>query len=169
MRSIATLISGWGLSSDPLCDLWDYYANEAAKLGYEAGPENFGYLVPTVLAETEEKAQEIANNFVFGGGQNAFAAPEFTMLPGYNSKSAIRMLAKQTTGSWLGVSGDKLKQSASGDEEGAVDYDEVRQEAASGPTESTKQLPGNRRDAEDSIAEDQDDPAGAAPRRVYYV
>ena len=58
--------------------------------GYQAGPENFGYLMPTVVAETEEKAQEIANNFVFGGGQNAFAAPEFTMPPGYNSKSAIR-------------------------------------------------------------------------------
>ena len=78
------------------------------------------------------KAQEIANNFVYGGGQNAFAAPEFTMPPGYNSKSAIRMLAKQTTGSWLGVSGDKLKQSASGDEEAAVDYDDVRRKLRAG-------------------------------------
>jgi len=123
---------GLGTQLGPTCDLWDYYANEAAKLGYQAGPENFGYLVPTVLAETEEKAQEIANNFVFGGGQNAFAAPEFTMPPGYNSKSAIRMLAKQTTGSWLGVSGDKLKQSASGDEEGAIDYDDVRRKLRAG-------------------------------------
>ena len=123
---------GLGTQLGPTCDLWDYYANEAAKLGYEAGPENFGYLVPTVLAETEEKAQEIANYFVYGGGQNAFAAPQFTMPPGYNSKSAIRMLAKQTAGSWLGVSGDKLKQTAGGDEEAAVDYDEVRRKLRAG-------------------------------------
>jgi alkanesulfonate monooxygenase SsuD/methylene tetrahydromethanopterin reductase-like flavin-dependent oxidoreductase (luciferase family) len=48
---------GLGTMLGPTCDLWDYYADEAAKHGYQAGPENFGYLIPTVLAETEEKAQ----------------------------------------------------------------------------------------------------------------
>jgi alkanesulfonate monooxygenase SsuD/methylene tetrahydromethanopterin reductase-like flavin-dependent oxidoreductase (luciferase family) len=116
----------------PTCDLWDYYADEAAKQGYQAGPENFVYLIPTVVAETEAKAHAIAENFVYGGGQNAFAAPEFTMPPGYNSKGAIRALAKQPTGSWLGVSGDKLTQSAHGADEPAVDYDEVRRKLRGG-------------------------------------
>jgi alkanesulfonate monooxygenase SsuD/methylene tetrahydromethanopterin reductase-like flavin-dependent oxidoreductase (luciferase family) len=123
---------GLGTMLGPTCDLWDYYADEAAKHGYQAGPENFGYLIPTVVAETEEKAQKIAENFVYGGGQNAFSAPEFTMPPGYNSKSAIRMLAKQPTGSWLGVSGEKLAQHQRGGEEEHVDYDEVRRKLRAG-------------------------------------
>ena len=78
---------GLGTPLVPTCDLWDFYADEAAKHGYQAGPENFGYMIATVLAETEEKAQELAEGFVYGGGQNAFSAPQFTMPPGYNSKS----------------------------------------------------------------------------------
>jgi alkanesulfonate monooxygenase SsuD/methylene tetrahydromethanopterin reductase-like flavin-dependent oxidoreductase (luciferase family) len=127
---------GLGTMLGPTCDLWDYYADEARKHGYQAGPENFGYLIPTVVAETEEKASAIAENFVYGGGQNAFAAPEYTMPPGYNSKSAIRMLAKQPTGSWLGVSGDKLNEQARGehkpDKPEEVDYKEVHRKLVAG-------------------------------------
>jgi len=123
---------GLGTMLGPTCDLWDYYANEAAKHGYQAGPENFGYLIPTVLAETEEKAQEIVGNFVYGGGQNAFSAPEYTMPPGYNSKSAIRMLAKQPTGSWLGVSGEKMQQHMRDAEPESVDYKEIHKKLLSG-------------------------------------
>ena len=124
---------GLGTMLGPTCDLWDYYADEAAKLGYQAGPENFGYLIPTVVAETEEKAHAVAENFVYGGGQNAFAAPEFTMPPGYNSKGAIRALAKQPTGSWLGVSGDRLGHHAQdGKQEPDTDFDEVRRKLRGG-------------------------------------
>lgn len=101
---------GLGTALGPTCDLWDYYSEEASKHGYQAGPENFGYLIPTVLAESEQRAQQLGRFFVFGGGQNGFARPEHTLPPGYNSKSAIRMLAKQPGGSWLGVSANKLRQ-----------------------------------------------------------
>jgi len=47
--------------------LWDFHADEAAKHGYQAGPENFGYMIATALAETEEKAQGL-EGFVYGGG-----------------------------------------------------------------------------------------------------
>jgi len=123
---------GLGTLLGPTCDLWDYYADEAAKRGYQAGPENFGYLIPTVVAETEEKAQMVARNFVYGGGQNAFSAPEYTMPPGYNSKSAIRALAKQPTGSWLGVSGEKMQQHAQDGGAEEVDYNEVRKKLVAG-------------------------------------
>ena len=33
------------------------------KYGYEAGSENFGYLLPTFVAETDEKAQELGQGF----------------------------------------------------------------------------------------------------------
>ena len=81
---------GLGTSLGPTCDLWDYYADEAAKHGYEAGSENFGYVMPTFVAETERSAQELGKNFLFGGGQNSFARVEHTLPPGYNSKDAIR-------------------------------------------------------------------------------
>jgi alkanesulfonate monooxygenase SsuD/methylene tetrahydromethanopterin reductase-like flavin-dependent oxidoreductase (luciferase family) len=116
---------GLGTQLAPTCDLWDYYADEAAKHGYQAGPENFGYMIATVLAETEDKAQELAHGFVYGGGQNAFSAPEFTMPPGYNSKAAIRILAKTQTSAWLGISGEKLKEQMHG-AQAVAGYDEVR-------------------------------------------
>ncbi len=123
---------GLGTMLGPTCDLWDYYADEAAKQGYQAGPENFGYLIPTVVAESEEKASAIADNFVFGGGQNAFSAPQFTVPPGYNSKAAIRMLAKQNTSAWLGVSGEKLMRQMAEDEAESTDYDDVRRKLRAG-------------------------------------
>ena len=91
-----------------------FYADEAAKHGYQAGPENFGYMVATAVGETEEKAQQAAAGFVYGGGQNAFSATEFMMPPGYNSKAAIRNLAKTQTSVWLGISGQKLKEQQRG-------------------------------------------------------
>jgi alkanesulfonate monooxygenase SsuD/methylene tetrahydromethanopterin reductase-like flavin-dependent oxidoreductase (luciferase family) len=117
---------GLGTQLAPTCDLWDFYADEAAKHGYQAGPENFGYMIATAVGETEEKAQEAAAGFVYGGGQNAFSAPQFTMPPGYNSKAAIRVLAKQQTSAWLGLSGEKMKQQLQDAETGDIDYAEIR-------------------------------------------
>jgi alkanesulfonate monooxygenase SsuD/methylene tetrahydromethanopterin reductase-like flavin-dependent oxidoreductase (luciferase family) len=117
---------GLGTQLAPTCDLWDFYADEAAKHGYQAGPENFGYMIATAVGETEEKAQEAAAGFVYGGGQNAFSAPQFTMPPGYNSKAAIRVLAKQQTSAWLGLSGEKMKQQLQDAATGDIDYAEIR-------------------------------------------
>src|ERR1700674_574822 len=117
---------GLGTPLIPTCDLWDFYADEAARLGYQAGPENFDYMIATVLAETEEKAQTLAEGFVYGGGQNAFSAPQYTMPPGYNSKPAIRILAKQQTSAWLGISGEKVREQMQGADAAALDYAEIR-------------------------------------------
>jgi alkanesulfonate monooxygenase SsuD/methylene tetrahydromethanopterin reductase-like flavin-dependent oxidoreductase (luciferase family) len=83
-------------------------------------------MVATAVAETEEKAQTLAEGFVYGGGQNAFSAPQYTMPPGYNSKAAIRILAKQQTSAWLGISGEKVREQMQGSEAGALDYAEIR-------------------------------------------
>src|SRR5215813_7290208 len=131
---------GLGTALGPTCDLWDIYAEEAAKLGYQAGPENFGYLIPTFVAETEEKAQELGRGFVYGGGQNAFSRPEHTLPPGYNSKSAIQMLARHPGGSWLGISPDKLRQSQEAEHPETTDYDEVRQKLAANFQKAQKNL-----------------------------
>jgi alkanesulfonate monooxygenase SsuD/methylene tetrahydromethanopterin reductase-like flavin-dependent oxidoreductase (luciferase family) len=114
-------------SLGPTCDLWDFYADIAAEHGYQAGPENFGYLMGVFVAETDEKAQELGKGFVFGGGANAFSRPEHTLPPGYNSKDAIRRLARLPSGGWVGVSSDRLKQSQTGVKEAeGKNYDEIR-------------------------------------------
>ncbi len=77
----------------PTLEMWDLYTNEAAAHGYQAGPENFGYLQPIFVHETEEKADELGRNFLFGGGFANFARPEWMFPPGYNSKEATRRLA----------------------------------------------------------------------------
>ena len=115
---------GLGTALGPTCDLWDLYADTAAEEGYQAGPENFGYLLPIFVAETDEKALEIGKGFIFGGGQNAFSRPEHTLPPGYNSKGAIKMLGQQAGGSWLGVSKEKMMMGQ--DDNIDTKFDEVR-------------------------------------------
>ncbi len=123
---------GLGTALGPTADMWDMYANRAAELGYQAGSENFGYLIPTFVADTDEKAQELGKGFVFGGGQNAFSAPQYTLPPGYNTKEAIQRLSKQPGGSWLGVNREKLMAQAAGDDNEPIDYDDVRQKLQAG-------------------------------------
>ena len=79
---------------DPTLEMVKLYRDIAAEEGYESGPENFGYLQRVVVAETEEKAQELGRAFMYGGGINAFARPEWMFPPGYNSKAATRRLAR---------------------------------------------------------------------------
>lgn len=122
---------GLGTALGPTCDLWDMYADKAAELGYQCGPENFGYLLPVFCADTDEKAQEVGRGFIFGGGQNSFSRPEHTLPPGYNSKAAIRMLASQPGGSWLGVSKAKLMASQE-DQWDAAAFDGLRDKLKKG-------------------------------------
>jgi len=83
-----------GTALDATVEMVNLYADVAAQEGYQAGPENFGYLQNIVVAETEEKAQELARGFVFGGGFGSFARAEWMFPPGYNSKEATKRLAK---------------------------------------------------------------------------
>jgi len=102
---------GLGTALPATAELWNIYGDTAAKLGYQAGPENFGYLQHVVVAETEEKAEELGKAHLFGGGQGAFSRPEHTLPPGYNSKEATKRLARTMTagsGGFLGVSSEQL-------------------------------------------------------------
>ncbi|MGH7897703.1 MAG: LLM class flavin-dependent oxidoreductase [Candidatus Binatia bacterium] len=80
---------------EPTVDMWNIYADQAAREGYQAGPENFGYLQRVFVAETDEKAQELGKAFLHGGGIGNFARPEWMFPSGYNSKEATRRMAKQ--------------------------------------------------------------------------
>src|SRR5712692_1906945 len=93
----------------PTLEMWDLYTSEAAKHGYQAGPENFGYLQPIFVHETEEKADELGRNFLFGGGITHFARPEWMFPSGYNSKEATRRLAHMFVDPKTGASVIKLE------------------------------------------------------------
>jgi alkanesulfonate monooxygenase SsuD/methylene tetrahydromethanopterin reductase-like flavin-dependent oxidoreductase (luciferase family) len=82
---------------EPTIQMCNLYADTAERAGYQAGPENFGYLQTIAVAETEEKAQELGRGFVYGGGFGSFARPEWMFPPGYNSKAATKRLAEAMT------------------------------------------------------------------------
>ena len=80
---------------EPTAELWNIYAETAAKEGYQAGSENFGYLQPIFVGETQERAEEMGRRFLYGGHFAHFARPEWMFPPGYNSKEATARLARQ--------------------------------------------------------------------------
>lgn len=83
---------------EPTVELWNIYRDAAAKEGYQVGSENFGYLQKVFVAETEEKARDLAKWDMFGGagiGYSLFGQPQWMFPPGYNSKEATRRIARQ--------------------------------------------------------------------------
>ena len=82
---------------EPTTEVWNMYADAAAQAGFQAGPENFGYVQRVIVAETQEKAQELGKGYLYGGGQPAFSRPEWTFPSGYLSKAATQRLAKTFT------------------------------------------------------------------------
>jgi alkanesulfonate monooxygenase SsuD/methylene tetrahydromethanopterin reductase-like flavin-dependent oxidoreductase (luciferase family) len=108
-----------GTQLEATVEMVNLYADVAAQEGYQAGPENFGYLQNVVVAETEAKAQELARGFVYGGGFGAFARAEWMFPPGYNSKEATKRLAKAFTDPRTGTEIIRYTQ-------GSVDIEEVK-------------------------------------------
>ncbi len=80
---------------EPTTELWSIYAKAAAREGYQAGPENFGYMQPVFVSENQAHAEEMGKRFLFGGGFANFARPEWMFPPGYNSKEATKRLSRQ--------------------------------------------------------------------------
>lgn len=107
---------GLGTALHSTVELWNLYQQTAAREGYVAGPENFGYLQQIHVSDTEEKAQQEGKAALFGGGAANFSRPEWTLPPGYNSKEATRRLARQATEyGFLGITSEKLAESQRGE------------------------------------------------------
>ena len=122
---------------EPTLEMVKLYADTAEQEGYQSGPENFGYLQRIVVAETEEKAQELGKGHLFGGGINTFARPEWMFPPGYNSKAATKRLAKVFTDP---NTGDELM--AFTPSESAVDIEATRKKiyARYEPEQNNRQI-----------------------------
>jgi alkanesulfonate monooxygenase SsuD/methylene tetrahydromethanopterin reductase-like flavin-dependent oxidoreductase (luciferase family) len=101
---------GLGGPLAPNADLSDFYADQFAARGLQAGPENFGHVVFVYVDETSERAQEIGRALLYAGGNANFAKAQHTLPAGYNSPAAIKRLATVPQGGWLGVTKERLEE-----------------------------------------------------------
>jgi len=101
---------GLGGALKPSADLTNFYADEFAAKGLQAGPENFGHVVFVYVDETTERAQEIGRSLLYAGGNANFAKAQHTLPAGYNSPGAIKRLASVPQSGWLGVTDDSLEE-----------------------------------------------------------
>jgi len=69
-------------------DMMAIYADTARQHGYEPGPEHVGYLIRTIVQDTDEKAREVAKGFLVGNvGVGRVPLPNDYMFPiGYSSR-----------------------------------------------------------------------------------
>ena len=85
------------LEADPdvVGDAKRIYADAANEVGYEPGPQNFGYLFRVHVQDTDEKAYEVGKGFLSGNaGVGRVPMPmEYMNPPGYSSIEARRRLA----------------------------------------------------------------------------
>lgn len=69
--------------------LKDIYFETAHDVGFEPGPQHFGYLMRCFVADTEERAQEIGRNFLWTEAHRNRGPVEFVDPPGYQSREAL--------------------------------------------------------------------------------
>jgi alkanesulfonate monooxygenase SsuD/methylene tetrahydromethanopterin reductase-like flavin-dependent oxidoreductase (luciferase family) len=85
------------LEADPevVQDAKSIYAQAARGVGYEPGPQNFGYLFRVHVQDTDEKAYEAGRGFLAGnaGVGRVPMPPEYMNPPGYSSIEGRRRLA----------------------------------------------------------------------------
>ena len=81
------------------------YIDTAHEEGYQAGPEYFGYLLRCLVADTDEKAIEIGQKFMWTIGHRQRGPVEHNDPPGYQSREAVRVKAQRPTGSVTGAGG----------------------------------------------------------------
>lgn len=86
------------LETDPevTMDLMQIYHDAAREIGYEPGPQNFGYLVRVHVQDTDEKAFDVGRGFLAGNaGVGRVPMPgDFMAPPGYNSRDARKKFSQ---------------------------------------------------------------------------
>ena len=79
-----------GIIPDTFGAMQEIYRETAQEIGYEAGPEHFGYMLPVYVQDTDEKAFETGRGFLealVGVGRVPLPR-EYNFPPGYNSTSS---------------------------------------------------------------------------------
>jgi alkanesulfonate monooxygenase SsuD/methylene tetrahydromethanopterin reductase-like flavin-dependent oxidoreductase (luciferase family) len=72
-------------------ELFDYYRQAAHEAGHEPGPDNFGFLICAVTADTEQKALEAGRHFVWRMGPTLRGPVEYFAPVGMRSRLGTQM------------------------------------------------------------------------------
>ena len=67
------------------------YVDTAKEVGFQPGPEHFGYLLRVLVADTDEKAQEIGRSFMWTEEHRNKGPREHNDPPGYQSREAVQI------------------------------------------------------------------------------
>ena len=78
---------------DHCVTLRQVYIDTAREVGFKAGPEHYGYLVKVLVADTDEKAQEIGRHFMWIDKHRMKGPVEHNDPPGYQSREAVKIMA----------------------------------------------------------------------------
>jgi alkanesulfonate monooxygenase SsuD/methylene tetrahydromethanopterin reductase-like flavin-dependent oxidoreductase (luciferase family) len=85
---------GLNTKLDMTTKIWETYDQAAREVGYEAGPEQHGYLLRVHVSDSMEKAERNAREFMWMHGSGHFTGlghPVWVSPPGYDSASSRRM------------------------------------------------------------------------------
>jgi alkanesulfonate monooxygenase SsuD/methylene tetrahydromethanopterin reductase-like flavin-dependent oxidoreductase (luciferase family) len=76
---------------DVTAQLKQVYVDTAREVGFEAGPEHFGYLIRALVADTDEKAQQMGRHFMWTEKHRNRGPVEYNDPPGYQSRQAMQI------------------------------------------------------------------------------
>jgi len=79
-------------------ELKQIYIDAAHEVGFKPGPEHFGYQVRALVADTDEKAQEIGRGFLWNVDHRMRGPREHNDPPGYQSRVASALAARRAGG-----------------------------------------------------------------------
>ena len=83
-------------------ELKQIYIDTAHETGFTPGPEHFGYQLRALVADTDERAQELGRNFLWTQGHRMRGPREHNDPPGYQTSVArtLQMRRPGTGGAW---------------------------------------------------------------------
>jgi alkanesulfonate monooxygenase SsuD/methylene tetrahydromethanopterin reductase-like flavin-dependent oxidoreductase (luciferase family) len=74
------------------------YIDTAQEAGFKPGPEHFGYQLRAVVADTDEKAQEVGRGFLWNADHRMRGPREHNDPPGYQSRVASALSMRRAGG-----------------------------------------------------------------------
>ena len=87
-----------GALMDLTQELKRIYIQTAQEVGFKPGPEHFGYQLRAVVADTDEKAQEVGRGFLWNANHRMRGPREHNDPPGYQSRVASAMSMRRAGG-----------------------------------------------------------------------
>jgi len=82
--------------------LKNVYIDTAREVGFQPGPEHFGYLLKVLVADTDEKAIEVGRTYMWTEQHRNRGPVEHNDPPGYQSRAALELKRHRPTGRFAG-------------------------------------------------------------------